>query len=271
MTEAPKRAGRVSKYHPVLRPTIEKLRSVRPVEGMVSAGGAGCVHMRVAVGQKTRALTFLHHLFRAAEKRGWKVEPEPKGRWVQAHHRDEELAITNSKHTCSLELRSLTKRVEKEDVGRSPTSWGSRFDYVPREELLLELDAIVGPTEYRDGVRKKLEDRIDDLIEQIGKHFDQCVVRDAERAAAAERRAVEEARYQERLRLMRIEKERDEISRRLLVNWRDARDMREVVTALRGRLGDGPDWLSWLDEWCDRIDPTLALADDPFPALPASQ
>lgn len=50
MTEAPKRARRVSKYHPILVPTVEKLRSARPFDGFVSAGGSGYVQMRVAVG-----------------------------------------------------------------------------------------------------------------------------------------------------------------------------------------------------------------------------
>lgn len=71
----------------------------------------------------------------------------------------------------------MTRRVAKEGV--DPRSFASRFDYLPRKTLLLELGAMVGPQEYRDGVRKKLEDRIDDLIEQIDKHFEQSVLHDA--------------------------------------------------------------------------------------------
>lgn len=77
--------------------------------------------------------------------------------------------------------------------------------------------------------------------------------------AAAERRRAEEARYRGKLRLRRIEQERDEIARRLLTNWRDARDMRAVVSALKSRLPEGREWLDWLGEWCDRIDPALTL------------
>lgn len=264
MTEAPRR---VSQYHSALGPTIEALKTSTAYQGMVSANGPGCVHLKVAIGQKARALTFLDDLFRAAEKRGFTIERAKPDRY-KAHYRQQELVITNSKHSCSISLRTLTKRTERQDVDRSPMSYASRFDFTPRETFLLEIGAFVGPGEYRDGVRKKLEDRIDDLVQQIADHFDACVLRDAEEAAAAERRLEEERRYNERLKLMRIEKERDETARRLLANWRDARDMRLVVSALKSRLGDAAAWIGWLEDWCDRVDPTITLSGDPFPTLP---
>lgn len=270
MTDTPKRrARRVSKYHPALRQTAEALRSSRPREGFVFAGGPGKVRVKVTVGQRARALTFLHHLIRAAEHRGWEIKPGAHSPF-QAQYRRGELVMADSKHSCAIALRTKTSRIEKDDVDQDPFGFSSRFDYVPTDTLLLELDVIVGTREYRDGVRKKLEDRIDDVLQQIGEHFDQCVIRDAERIANAERQLEEEARRAKERRSRALADERDRIARQLITNWRDARDMRLLIADVQkrsDRTETAESWLGWLERWCDWIDPTTALDEVAFPTL----
>jgi hypothetical protein len=270
-TATPPTARRISKYHPALRQTIEALRTARLQEGFFHAYGPGNVHVKVTPAHKARAVRFLHHLFVAIEEKGFEVTPAPHRAWT-ARYRQGEVVVANAKDMSSLALRTKTNRVKKDESLRPKDSYSwSRFDYPPTDLLLLEIGETNQPRTIIDGVRKRLEDRIENIVGSIAAYFEQCVVEDAERAVRAEERRRDEARRLERIGLQQIETERDAIARKMLADWRDARDMRAIVAVLKDRFGGETDWLSWFERWSDRLDPTVAIVSDPLPSLTPGQ
>lgn len=115
--------------------------------------------------------------------------------------------------------------------------------------------------EWKDGVRKKLEDQLNDVVAHL--HLTAEALRERRRALEqAERARIEQElrKYEEDLRRQKEERKAKELSE-LLGHWRLARDIREFVAEALNLGADSEEMLAWALRYADQIDPLAKLRE----------
>lgn len=260
--------------HPLIAAAVTALDGARLRNGLVHAPSS-CLDVVVSPNARARALRVMNTLILALEERGLAVEVtdvEQKrpvkydeaagstrvlvaGEWVRFQVVEALVQVEPP----------MTKQPPKNLKGPELEQWGywnrPRIQLVPSGKLVLRMRERAGVrTSWRDGQRP-IEERLNAFIQQL------FVVADAkkqEREAQTQWRAGFEAQQQ------RAERKRANASRRArrvafvteqLQQWRDARDLRELVAATRAQLDAVPEprWLTWAAAYADEIDPVRAL------------
>jgi hypothetical protein len=113
--------------------------------------------------------------------------------------------------------------------------------------------------QWKDGVRKKLEDQLNDVVAHM------YLAAEALRQKRVEHEEAEQARiegdrrrYEEHLERQEEEKKAKDLGT-LLERWRLARDIREFVAEALGLGADPHVILDWASGYADRIDPLQKL------------
>jgi hypothetical protein len=153
------------------------------------------------------------------------------------------------------------RRKEKGLLHYAP-SW----DLVPTGQPILWVDhSHYGGRHFKDGKRKRLEDRLNEVVEALVS----AARAEKDRRAAAERaereRAEARRRWQQAERASREELCKRERLHHLVTLWQRNLELRRFLSTLRASLtdrGTGSEldgWLAWANDYAERSDPLISL------------
>lgn len=262
-TEAPSETmatERIGRWHPA----VATLRNEKRLDG-------------IGKELRRRAFRLLHALAREGEARGHPVRLPQRNR--HGHFEDNsklvgDLIFKVGGIECSVDIRQPKDRVE-----HTPTAYEverekkygwppSRYDYVPSDRLSVVIDTSAryqSKESWTDTKTLPLHVRLPDVM----LIFERWAVADAERQKAEELAAVEQQQMREEAerlaRLRHAENVRADVLRSQHRAWREARELREFIAALRdvaAKIDEGADraaadeWLEWCKQYVDSaVDP----------------
>lgn len=210
-------------------------------------------------------MRILDALVKALEGRGFPVTiGADKSNVTVAHIDDEDVPF-------HLEERML--RVERTPTPNAKYSWPT-FEWISSGELVLRINhyACRGIRQsWADGKKQRLEGCLNDVI--VGLVAAAQLIRQRRLEHEERMRAwqVEEARRAAVQRRRELEQGRIRALHRVLDDWQNAQLIREYVAdARRALLGAEPTsdlarWLSWVEEYAERIDPFKPTPHAPAP------
>ena len=265
--------------HPLVAATTSALGDATLRNGLAYARST-CLDVVVSPAALPRALRVMNTLILALEERGLSVEVTDvvQTRPVKYDETAGSTRVLVAGEWIRFQLTEALLQVEP-PMTEQPSAnlkgpeleqwryWNRpRIQLVPSGELVLRIRERAGVrTSWRDGQRP-IEERLNAFIQQL------YVVVDAkkqEREAHTQWRAGFEGEQQ------RAERKRERAERRArrvafvteqLQRWRDARDLRALVTAARARLDaeslPSPRWLAWASGYADYIDPVQRLCTE---------
>jgi hypothetical protein len=247
-------------------------------DGRLRIGGTpGVVYLRVSREQLRRALLILDGLFKELERRGHTVVEESHSSYD--HHAG--VAISIREHRYPVELLEITDRIPLSD--EETERWREtniRYSWEKEKKppatrgrangrLRLSLpDHGAARQTWSEGRGGPLENHLAAVLEELERRAEADDKRAEEWARAeAERLRLEEER-RERERLARIEQARAGRLAAEIAAWTLARQVREYIAVLRGRLPELDKdertrvaaWCDWAEAWATRADPTLNTA-----------
>ena len=241
---------------------------------------------------KHRALRLLQALITSVARRGHVVaEVRRKDRYVFQYARPapayEHVLFTVAGHEVGVRITQLQDRSDhvptaKELAEKASYSWTRipKYDYTPSDRLKIELTAR-GSGSWSDGVRKRLEDRLVEIIEAIEKA---AVTAERVRLIAEEKRR--QAQLEEEQRIARATAKLNEVNRARVFDeqsaaWFRSRHLAEYVSALEDVVAEIEDpsdgvaageWLAWVKRHVESLDPLkqmIAMPPDPAPTREA--
>lgn len=268
--------------HADVQKTRKKLDKARPSDkGLVLTSAAGLFDVEVGADSLTRAMELLDAIVKAALIRGYEII---KG--------EESLALRVDGEVIGFKLTEQTNRTPHEPTNSElaaiarwekrqqrrrqvwePMDWTPRpdppeWDYLPNGRLQL---VIKDDGYWLPGLRRTFADGKSQRVENLLNRFlEACTTRSA---AIKAKRSENERRRKEQEEQARIRKERrrqqalerkrvDALSEKL-DQWRDHRQVLELIAAVEARLADSEnddpspvrEWVSWARDYAARIDP----------------
>ena len=260
---------RLTRPHPLVAATQQAAGGAKPDEtGRLILGYGGVAKIKVSRSALPRALRLLDALCKGAQARGWDVVAGTR------HSGNANMTITQSAFKVEFTVTEETTKQphvrskSEEAMAARGRAYGiPQWDYEPTGRLLLRLDHYLAKrSNYSDGVRQRLDDRLDDVLDEVGRIFEaehqrQVEWEKRERAQAEQRVIAVEAAYQ-RL----VQDRRRECVEAQTVRWRLARDLRtyadEVTERLPQMTADDREgsmaWLTWVKRYLDeQLDPLV--------------
>ncbi len=253
----------VSKYHPFVRQTREAFTDRFVDRGLCHPSWSGegpRLSIRVAKGSIPRALRLMDNLLKAFEDRGHKVVFESK-----EPRRDVYFLILGEK--LSLQLREKTRMIRVSEAERKSYSY-NRVNYEPTGLFELQLHGanFCGAlATWRDGVRTKLEDRLNEVLIAmiVGVESERDRRRQQEeyerqrREAERRRWQQEEERRKEQQKIQELEQMMDRSNKAMRIR-EFMQEVRSHVELSKGSIAEGSElacWMDWALDHADRIDP----------------
>jgi hypothetical protein len=212
-------------------------------------------------------------LLKACDARGWPVA-------VTEGEQSSATSVTIGAEKVGLLIEERVDRVErKPDPKEKRIYWAKEYDYVPTGRLTVRL---VAP--YLGGVRQSWSDgakqRVEDCLNAImvglvaasefrkSQRLEQEARQREYLAAEERRREAERRRQREEARVRALDSD--------LLAWRKAAAVREYAAAMRKSAGAAglsegtamAEWLSWVEQYADRIDPATGTPDVPADPQP---
>ena len=252
-------AEALEKPHALVRNTSVLLRKGKPDE----CGRLRCwsindnrPRLNVAVSKNTlpRALLITDPLIKALEARGCKVNSD--GATVC------QIGETNIAfylwEKVSRSERVLTEK-EQEQAWRY-----DRWQLTPTGELTLTLDETWAERKnWRDGKKKKLEDKLNDIVAGMFAAAERIRLKEIERQEEQERWAEAERRRADLERERKVQEERRNQIDAMVASWIKSTNLRyflqecEKTLSLESKNPDpaGAQWLSWARAYADALDP----------------
>jgi hypothetical protein len=210
--------------------------------------------VRVSKNTMSRALLIMDALVRALEARGCTVEAED----------GTVCNIGESKVPFYLwERVRRTDRVLTEKEKEKPW-WYKSHEFIPTGELVFTLDEYcVDRKNWADGKKKKLEDKLNDIVAGLFAAAEQLRLREIERKEEEARRAEAARKRAELEHQLRIQEERGKQLDSLVDSWIRSKNLRQVLKecedTLRvqneSRIPSDEYWLRWARAYADHIDP----------------
>jgi hypothetical protein len=253
-------AERIGRWHPA----VATLRSDKRLD---------------SIGKELRGTAFrlLHALAREAEARGHSVRLPQRSRHGYIEDSSKlvgDLIFKVAGIECSADIRQPKDRVPhtptKDEIEREKRSgWPpTRYDYIPSDRLTIVIDTSAkyqSKETWTDTKTLPVHVRLPDVMMT----FERWAVADTERNEAERRGAIERHQMREeadRLALLQhAENVRAETLRSQRNAWREARELREFIAALRFAAVDiteeteraaADEWLDWSQRFVDHaVDP----------------
>jgi hypothetical protein len=212
------------------------------------------LRVRVSKNALPRALLIMDALIKALEARGCKVEAE--GRTV-CHVGETEVAF----YLWETVRRSERVPTEKQ----KEESWRyDRWQYTPTGELVFTLDEFWAERKnWRDGKKKKLEDKLNDIVAGMFAAAEKLRLREIEQREEEQRRVEAEHQREEMERQLKMQEERRNQLDAMVATWLKSTNLRQFLQECERSLSlnaKSPDpagayWLSWAQAYADALDP----------------
>ena len=223
-------------------------------------------HIKVSRQQARRALRLMSDLFFMAEERGHVVAPNTRG------CRTDGVCIVVEGHAVEATVAELTRRSEnpRHGVPRTTYEYQPRFLYEPSGQLVTTIGHDAYNKAIRDGKRRRVEERLDELLAAI-----------EARALAARQRADEEARLHQRAvlaweaavaeaRWVFAEDQRRRHLGRLMTDADEADSIRRFVARAVDKSVADDTWRAWAISYAESLDPFSERLELPDVAEPTS-
>ena len=259
--------------HPIISATREVIGN-RKTGWIDTHHQKGVAHLRIHPGNLKRSLLILQAMVAEAQRRGFDVKTGGRceGLVLVVDGYPQEIAI---KEETSRSPHEPTPAEQKQiDKGYS---WGvPKWDVEPTGRLVLLLghESYTMKTLAADRQRWKLEDKLATAFEKLSAESEKARLRDEERARVEQRRQEAWQAAMDAARVEYVDHKRTEWLSDQLGRWRDARDLREFVTAVGEREGlsdDDREWLTWIEARADNIDPSRRRIAPPPPPEPGPE
>jgi len=212
--------------------------------------------VRVSKDTMPRALLIMDTLIKALEARGCTVEAEDG-------------TVCNIGETqvpfYLWERVRRTERVLTEKEKEKPW-WYKNYEFIPTGELVFTLDEYcVDRKNWADGKRRKLEDKLNNIVAGLFAAAEQLRLREIERREEEARRAETARKRAELEHQLRIQEERGKQLDVFVDSWIRSKNLRQFLKecedALRlqneSRIPSDEYWLRWARAYADHIDPTM--------------
>lgn len=233
-------------------PVSERLRRPHPLVSRLRKGEGMNDRLRpldVTRNSVSRALRIMHALLTEAERRGYGVRESSTT--YQGGQR--EACIVVSGHEYALTVRERNSRLQV---------------WLPREYF--------GRRQWNDGIRRALEHKLDEVLQELESRAVQEEARRINREAERLERQRAWERAMEQARKRHAEAYWSETLRQQVASWRLARDIRKYCDGLRATLSsidevaraDVESWLAWAETHADEIDPIVHPPGQPEVPVP---
>jgi hypothetical protein len=160
--------------HPVVRATVQKLKSQRPNEhGCLFCASADIFSVSVSPAQLDRALRILNAIVRASEERGFLVQKGETSAYLEVNSERINFSLCEKidriphEQTPAEAVRAAKERKHSPSLSESRPWWQPQWDYRPSGRLNLELAEHYHTGLRRvfcDGKRQRLENLLHDFI-----------------------------------------------------------------------------------------------------------
>jgi len=259
---------RLSNPHPLTTATKQQLEKWADQYGITRSGGPQLFRVRVSKPSIPRALRIIDALFKAFDKRVWKVKAATYDRGSASVTIDEEQVEFTLEEPTHQRAHELTAQ-EKKDKERSGSAWAPRFDYVAGGKLTLKITSYYWGT----GLRTSWKDREGSTVEtKLNEFLAGMRLVAGYRRQETNRREEEERRREELIARQReIQRRKDAEAKavRALFDdaalWKQVHRVREYVAAIRTGAAergqsiepssDIGQWLEWAESNAHGKDP----------------
>ncbi|MCP3797825.1 hypothetical protein NLX83_00990 [Allokutzneria sp. A3M-2-11 16] len=233
-----------------------------------------------------RAVRILHAIATEAEQRGFSVKEhlsKTTGRQTGAS-KTWHLLLTSGHETVPLRIEEETDRVEHvptphERKEQQRHSWMRipTHDHVASGRLRIEIGGqsqLDRKANWADRASWSLEEKLPELLREISVRADELRLRREAKARAEVEHQQAVEREQERARARAAEAHRREVLEQQLTSWRAAKELRTYAVAVAAgiaaadaadqesseAIGQARQWLAWINNRADHLDPTKRLA-----------
>lgn len=260
--------------HKLVQMSVQLLRHAKAdQQHRLVSRGKRCLAVAVTLGTADRAMVVYDALLKACDSRGWPVT-------VTGDENRSTTVAVGAEHVGLFIEERVDRMERKPDPKEKRVYWPKEYDYVPTGRLTVRLIApyLGGVRQsWSDGAKQRVEDCLNGIMvglvaasEFLKAQRLEQEARHREYLAAEERRHQAERRRQaEEARVRALDAD--------LVAWRKAATVRQYAWAMRqsaeaaGLLGEGtplPEWLSWVEQYAERIDPTTGTPSVPTDPQP---
>ena len=259
--------------HTVIRATRELIGS-RKTGSIDTHHQNGVAHLRIHPSNLKRSLLILQDMAAEAQCRGFDVTTGTRcgGLVIVVDGYPHEIAI---KEETSRSTHAPTRAEQKQnDKGYT---WGvPKWDVEPTGRLVLLQghESYTIKTLAADRQRWTVEDKLANALVKLADASEKLRLRDEELVRQEKRRQEASQDAMDAARVEYVDHKRTEWLSDQLSRWRDARDLREFVTAVGEREGlsvDDREWLTWIEARADNIDPSRRRIAPPPPPEPGPE
>jgi len=254
-------ADQLTSMHPLITEAKGQLKKATPDKyGRVSTYWKHGCDIAVFPESIDRALRIWNTLFKAMDKRGFRVSTDEKNHATQVKVLDEQIGIRLEER--SRQVRHVPTTAElKEEKQRSYRSYPI-FDYFSTGEFSLVVPESYGNEKVcKDDKRGKIEEKLNVFVIALIKQALQMKDVRVRRQRDEQMRQERERRRWELDALIREEKERVEGLKKQSDAWHESQKLRAFIHAARERYTTiNPEskfakWLVWASLQADRLDP----------------
>lgn len=247
--------------HPLITEAKVQLKKATPDKyGRVSTSWKRGCDIAVFPESIDRALRIWNALFKAMDKRGFRVSIDEKNHATQVKVLDEQIGIRLEER--SRQVRHVPTPAElKEEKQRSYRSYPT-FDYFSTGEFSLVIPGSYGNEKVcKDDKRGKIEEKLNDFVIALVKRALQMKDQRARRQREEQARQERERRRWELDALIRKEKERVDVLKKQADAWHESQKLRAFIHAAREKYpiinpeSKFAKWLVWASLQADRLDP----------------
>lgn len=231
-----------ARVHPMLSPLRRRVGQSN--EWVVTVGESACLNVAVSRRHIDRAIRVAQTLIDDAKRRGYGVEAA-----VDWQGRPKGVGLVARGHVMFFAIVEATR--SQGGVIAYPCWIGDERERTGRLAVIHDLGQTGQAILAADGVRWRIDDRLERVFERLEHDADAAAVKRAERQAA-------EKRERHQREQAALEKARTEWLQGLLESRRRAGEIRELLAAISHRVDEiEPDLWEWMNRRADDLDPAL--------------
>jgi hypothetical protein len=254
-------AGQLGSAHPLITEAKVQLKKATPDKyGRVSTYWKRGCDISVFPVSVDRALRIWNALFKAMDKRGFRVSLDTQNHITQVKVLDELIGIRLEER--SRQARHVPTPAELNEEKRLSYRTYPAFDYFSTGEFSLVIPGSYGNEKIcKDDKRGKIEEKLNDFVIALIKRALQMKDQRARRQREEQARQERERRRWELDALIRKETERVEVLKKQADAWHESQKLRAFIHAAREKCpiinpeSKFAKWLVWASLQADRLDP----------------
>jgi len=244
------------------------LRASEPdAKGLLQAAGKRCLDIRVTPATLERALLIMDTLVKALGKRGCSVSVASEHPWATV--------ATVQNETIEFLLEERIKQVAHqptpiEELEAKQFAWHPRkSDPAPSGDLRLHIAHARWyglPATWTDGKKGRLEQYLGEFVRGLEDVAEAIKKQRVQEEEAEHRREAERKREWKRQQQRYLDERRAAELKEQASRWREARDLREYVAALKNattvmmrteylEIASLQQWRTWAEAYANRLDP----------------